>query len=202
MERVEGGTLRVGIIANAPWVIATGGEPRGVEVHLVREFARELGATPRWVPGPEAELMEALEHSEVDLVIGGLDSSSPWGARVALTRAYHTTRSVVGVPRAAPPLHTAKGVRVAVRSGSPAAAWLEGVGAIAVRVAEPRHTPGPVAGADWELRRWGFRPTQVVLHQHHHVMAAPPGENGWLVRLERFLSTRRGAATRMLEEAR
>lgn len=127
LERVRGGTLRVGTIAHPPWVVPTGGAPQGVEVQIVRDFARELGATVRWVPGPEAELMEALERSDLDLVIGGVLSSSPWAGRVALTRPYRGTRAPAG-------------------NG-----------------------------------------------ERHHVMAVPPGENGWLVRLERFLRARRSA---------
>jgi hypothetical protein len=30
-------------------------------------------------------------------------------------------------------------------------------------------------------------PTEIRLRRDKHVMAVPPGENGWLVHLERFL---------------
>jgi ABC-type amino acid transport substrate-binding protein len=36
-------------------------------------------------------LLEALEARELDLVIGGLTSTTPWAGRVALTRPYETT---------------------------------------------------------------------------------------------------------------
>ncbi|HEX8320190.1 substrate-binding periplasmic protein [Longimicrobium sp.] len=200
LERVRHGTLRVGIIASAPWVVPTGGEPRGVEVRLARDFARELGASVRWVPGTEAELMEALEHSDVDVVIGGLDSRSPWKARAALTRPYHTTRWRVGVrPSAAPPGELT-GVRVAVRPGDPATPELRRRGAVPVPAAEPGRAAGPAAGPDWLLPRWGLRETGPVLRERHHVMAVPPGENGFLVRLERFLRERGGEAGRLARE--
>jgi cytochrome c oxidase subunit 2 len=49
LERVRGGTMRVGFVPTHPWVIATDGEPGGIEPRLLRAFARELGARIEWV---------------------------------------------------------------------------------------------------------------------------------------------------------
>jgi hypothetical protein len=46
----------------------------------------------------------------------------------------------------------------------------------------------------------GFEPSGVELPEERHVMAVPPGENGWLVALDRFLAARRGEAERFLRE--
>jgi len=40
--------MRVGLVEHPPWVVRTNGEPRGVEVELVRQFANGLGTTPEW----------------------------------------------------------------------------------------------------------------------------------------------------------
>src|SRR4051812_2484546 len=78
LNRVRGGTMRVGLVENPPWVIRTEGEPKGVEVELVRRFAAELGAKPEWHWGAEQKHMRAMEKFELDLVIGGLLDDTPW----------------------------------------------------------------------------------------------------------------------------
>lgn len=123
LDHVRGGALRVGVIHQPPWVIADpdGGPPRGREVELTVELARRLGAEPRWQVGGETRLMQALKKFELDLVIGGLTSESPYRDEVGFTRPYRSD-------------------------------------------------------ADGE-----------------HVFAAPPGENGWISTLERFLGEPEGA---------
>ncbi len=76
LDRVRGGTMRVGVAARAPWVVLAGAEPAGVEPRLLRTFARALGARIAWTPGAESELMEALERGELDVVAGGLTRST------------------------------------------------------------------------------------------------------------------------------
>jgi polar amino acid transport system substrate-binding protein len=102
LERVENGTMRVGVTESDPWVTV---EPLGgVEVELVRRFARDLNARVEWVNGGEEELVNALEEGSLDLVVGGMTSKSRWKNDVALTRPYVETKGVVGDPRARPVL--------------------------------------------------------------------------------------------------
>ena len=64
LERVNAEhRIRIGLSENPPWVIRTAGEPRGAEVQLMREFARELGAQPQWFWGNEQQHMEALKST-------------------------------------------------------------------------------------------------------------------------------------------
>ena len=79
-------TIRVGLVENAPWVIRSGDQPLGVEPQLVRDLAASLGAAPEWHWGSEQEHMEALETYDLDLVIGGLESNTPWSKKIGLTR--------------------------------------------------------------------------------------------------------------------
>jgi polar amino acid transport system substrate-binding protein len=177
----------VGVIAAALRVAGDDTGPAAWEVSLIRGFAAEVGAQIEWIPGPEAELMDALKEHQLDLVIGGLTQSTPWGEHVALTSPYRTTIVAVGVPRSAPIVRELAGLEVAVEVGDAAGAYLKNRGAIPVFVRDPARVAGPVAAPDWKLRRWGFRDTGIVLRSLDHVMAVPPGENGWLVRLEQFL---------------
>lgn len=122
LERVRGGELRVGVSVNEPWTAwaSEDEEPSGIEPGLVRGFAEHLGAEVRWERGGEDSLMRRLEHGQLEMVIGGLTSDTPWEDTAAITATY-------------------------------------------------TESTGP-GGEDLE-----------------HVMAAPMGENAFLVELERFL---------------
>jgi polar amino acid transport system substrate-binding protein len=187
LERVKGATMRVGATSSHPWTRWEGGRPAGVEVALVERFAASLRAEVEWVEGSEAELVAALEARELDLVVGGLTKESPWEEKAALTRAYVTTRLLVGVPsdREVPP--DLEGVRVAVEGADGTAGRVRAAGGVPVTTDDLARADGPVAAEEWELAGLGLRPTPHELEQEEHVMAAPLGENAWLVHLERFL---------------
>ena len=89
LERVREGTLRVGVSPQPPWTgVDAAGEPVGREVDLVADFAAGLDAEVRWVVGGEEHLVTAMEHGQLDLVVGGLTKDSPWSEKAALTRPY------------------------------------------------------------------------------------------------------------------
>lgn len=91
LDRVRGGTLRVGVSSNPPWTDTGPGtevEPAGPEPELVRRFAAALDARVEWVNGGEEMLIGKLEHKELDLVIGGLTKDTPWSEKTAVTRPY------------------------------------------------------------------------------------------------------------------
>ena len=96
LERVADGTLRVGASENGEWVQFAGEDVQGTEADLVRDFAARIGAEVEWVPGTEHVLAEELKHSELDLVIGGLDDKTPWAQHGGLTRAYAESRDSRG----------------------------------------------------------------------------------------------------------
>jgi polar amino acid transport system substrate-binding protein len=200
LRSVQGGRLRVGLVEHSPWVVRTEGEPAGAEIELARQFAQELGAKPEWYWGSEQQHMEALEHYELDLVLGGLTDETPWSKHVGLTSPYFEERIEVGVPRPTPPPKSLKGVQVAVKRGEAAASYLERNGALPVRVDDLAQTSGPVAAPDWQLEQLGFTATEVELHKENHVWAVPPGENGWIKRLDVFLSQRRTQVKALLQQ--
>lgn len=199
LRHVQGDTLFVGVSENAPWIERSGDEAIGVEGELVRRLTDELGAHVVWVWGGVEEHLEALASYELDLAAVGLTRATPWQERVALTQPYYTTRFAVGVPRAHGPLDDIEGRRVAVPRGSILADPVEKRGGIPVRVLQPDQAQHPVAAATWQLERWGLVPTDITLHESEHVLAAPPGENAWIVHLDTFLEDYQGRVAQQLK---
>jgi polar amino acid transport system substrate-binding protein len=200
LRRVQGGRLRVGLVEHPPWIVRTEGEPAGAEVELVREFARELGATPEWRWGGEQQHMEALEEYQLDLVVGGITSETPWSKYVGLTSPYFESRFAVGVPASQPPPQSVKGIQITVRNGDAAAGYLKSKGAVVIFAEDLTSASGAVAAPDWQLERLGLAPTDVELHTEKHVMAVPPGENAMIKRLDEFLSRERGRVKGLLQQ--
>lgn len=104
LERVQGGTLRVGASINGDWLrisSSSGSDLRDGDIHgkdadLIRGFAEQLGADIEWVAGTEQVLAEELKHGGLDLVIGGLDDKTPWSTHAGLTRPYTESRDQRG----------------------------------------------------------------------------------------------------------
>jgi polar amino acid transport system substrate-binding protein len=200
LDRVEGGTMRVGVSAHEPWTRVSEGEPTGVEVTLVKQFAARLRAKIEWVPGSEEELIEALRREELDLVIGGLTHKSQWKKEVAFTRPYVEPEIVVGVPVGRPVPDDFDGMRVVVERGHEAG-WLveRKLDARPVAVESLESARGRAAAVEeWLLNDLGLRRAR-RLKLEKIVMAVPMGENAWLVELERFLLNREHVAARLLE---
>src|SRR5215218_6068901 len=194
LEDVRKGTMRVGIVENDPWTRMEQGHASGVEVELLKDFARELEA--------EASF-EAAKEAEVDVLIGGFTSTSPGvseGKEAGVTGSYLTTRFVVGVPPGRPTFDALSGREIAVEHIDGTAALLKAEGAVPVPVDDLSTAEIPVAAYGWQLKAWGFEPTGVELPEEQHVMAVPLGENGWLVELERFLRANRGEAKSLLRK--
>ncbi len=198
LERVSGGVMRVGITANDPWTATDG--PSGVEVELVEQLADELDASITWVDGGHAELLSALEHRELDLVIGGFAADDPWSSKVTFTQPYFTVRTMVGVAPGGLAPEDLEGVRLAVEEHSEAVHVVTQNDAVPVEVASLEDAEPPIVAEEWEIHALGLQPSEVVLDETQHVMATPLGENAWLVRIERFLRARLPRIPRMLME--
>lgn len=202
LERVQGGEMRVGLTVNEPWT-RMDRRPSGVEVELVEDFAAEVDAETVYVRGTAPELLEAIKQGEVDVMVGGFTTDSP-GVReqkeAGVTRAYLATRFVVGVPAGRETFDDLSGREVAVERIDATAAHLTEEGAVPVRVKDVSGADLPVAAHEWQIEEWGFEPTGIELPAEEHVMAVPLGENGWLLRLERFLYEHREEARERLRE--
>lgn len=200
LDRIEGGTMRVGITDSEPWALFDGSEATGVEPRILEMFAEELGAEIEWVQGVEADLMGALEYREIDAVIGGLTSTNPWSGKVSFSHPYITTSVVVAVPTDDEMPEDIAGLEVAVEEGTEAAGVLEKTDAEVVYVDEVADVEGAVAVDNWLLDELSLEDTGVTLIETDHVMATPLGENAWQVRLERFLLTHEQEIKDILEE--
>ena len=202
LERVRGGTMRVGVSESVPWVRLRGPRPRGIEPALLGGFARSLGARIEWVEGSESELMAALHEHELDVVVAGLTrKGSPWDREAAITRPYVRTSLVVGVPPGVIAPTDLEGVEVVVEDATQAAALVERkTEASVVRVPSLRARRGRAAVVgEWQLGHLRLESSDVRLRVDEHVMAVGPGENAWQSELERFLLGRPTEVQRVLE---
>jgi polar amino acid transport system substrate-binding protein len=200
LDRVEGGTMRVGITENDPWTVLSGAEPSGVEVEIVKRLADQLRAEIAWFEGSEEELFGALKLGSLDLVVGGLGAKNPYAAEVALTHPYLTTQVVVAVPVEEEVPEDIAGLEVAVEEGTEEAGILAKTEADVVLVDDVTGVSGPRVVDDWLLDDLDLADTGVRLIEADHVMAVRLGENGWLVTLERFLLERPQQIEEILNE--
>lgn len=205
LERVRDGTLRAGAVVREPWAWQEGADarPTGVEVALVEELAGKLGARVVWTVDNEGALMEAVAGGALDVVVGGVSAKTPWSTRVGLSQPYLTSRLQVGVPPGQPVPMTLEGLSVAVELGSVAGESLMSEHARVRDVERLEETPGPRATWDWRLEGWGYQLAGEPLHEEKTVWAVPPGENAWLLTVDRFLQERAaGVRQRMVEAVR
>jgi len=200
LERVQHGVLRVGVVQEPPWALINDGQVLGLEVEMVYQLAAVLQARIKWVAGGESKLMEALRRYELDLVVGGLTSDSPWRRRVALTHPYFCSRTMIGFPRKFRPRPIMDRQKIAVRTGSLAAHLVRRRGAVPVAADAPEELRLPVAAEEWQLQVWGMRRSAIVLEERAHVLAVPPGENGWLYFVDRFLSQYRSEFSHLFHQ--
>ena len=188
LDRIRGGTMRVGFVVDTPWVTDSTDGPGGVEPAFVRALARDLGSRVRWTRGPQSQLLETLSGRELDLVIGGLDAKSPWKQKLALTRPYYTDTVLVADTVGAPLPPTIERLTVAVRQGDPVAAEIRKKKGTPVPVEDLTSAKSLVAAPTWRLAQLGRTGSKrLQLAQTQHVLAAPPGENAWLMRVEQTL---------------
>jgi polar amino acid transport system substrate-binding protein len=200
LERVRGGSMRVGITENPPWTSIAGNGPQGVEVELLEDLAAELGAEIEWVGGSHGALLEALEVRELDIVAGGFTTDDPWAQMVTFTQPYAEISTIVGVPPGRAPLREIEGVEVTTERGRATTALVRDAGGVPVPVDDLARAAGPVAAEEWQIESLDLVPTETVLDSAEHAMAVPLGENAWLVRLERFLSGRAASVDELIQD--
>jgi polar amino acid transport system substrate-binding protein len=197
LERVIGGTMRVGAAENPPWVVFEGDEPTGVEVAMVERFAEEVDAEIEWFDGNVEELAAAVHVGELDLLIGGLESTSAIVGDASLTHPYHTTQLVIAGPDL---IEDVAGQRVSVERGTEAAGLVEKLDAIPIEVEDVTEVEGPVAIDNYLLDDLDLVDSGIRLSETDHVMGTRHGENAFLTRLERFLLEHKATLDELLEE--
>ena len=96
LESVRNNTLRIGLSPNDSLVEIKGSSYQGSEVQLAKDFAQSLGAKAEFIVGGEESLVKKLEEDQVDLVVGGISSKTPWSKKVGMTRPYTQTMDEKG----------------------------------------------------------------------------------------------------------
>jgi polar amino acid transport system substrate-binding protein len=192
LDRVEGGTMRVGVAHNPPWVDLSGPRPEGVEVELIERFAEQLEAEIEWFEGTESDLVEAMRGFQLDVLIAGLTRASLFRKHVALTRPYLDTEIQFAVPPGEELPDDLDGIEIWVEKGSEAAALLqqEEVDATPLHYRTLNEIDGPVLLETYEIDAIGYERTDRIQRDDEHAMAVPMGENAFLLELERFLLDR------------
>jgi polar amino acid transport system substrate-binding protein len=187
LERVRGGTLRVGVSQHDPWVKLDSPEPGGVEPELLRRFAAGLDARIQWTEGSEAELIDALRERQLDVVVAGLHAKLEWKKEVAFTQRYYVDQAVIAVPPGMDVRFDLEGLDVQAEELTAMPGLVERkTDAHAERVAQLE--PGrPAAAEEHLLDDLGLESTGVDLFKEKRVMATQLGENAFLVELEDFL---------------
>ncbi|WP_354501786.1 ABC transporter substrate-binding protein [Mycetocola sp. 2940] len=100
LDRVSGGTLRVGISPNGDWTdMSDGGEASGIEVTLVEGFAESIDADVAWVEGGEEQLFTRLHEGSLDMVVGGLTDKTPWVNKGAITKPFSEVTTSKGIEK-------------------------------------------------------------------------------------------------------
>lgn len=199
---LSSGRMRVAAVDHVPWVIVENdGIPRGAEADLVESFARELGVAVEWRRAPAFTALEALERGDADLAVGGFTRKALTAEGSAgQTYVYYTEAIVVAADPGAAVPQELDGQKVHVAPELVANGLIADEGG--VPVGEKSHEVKLTALPDWQLPARGLVATGIVLDEREHVMAAPPGENAWVMRLERFLRASAGqTAARLLEHA-
>ncbi len=192
-------TMKVGVTHADPFVNLDGPEPDGVEVELIKEFARHLGVEIEWIEASESQLVELLEGTEIDVMLAGLERQSPLQQEVAFTRPYANVEIVLAVPPDADSPDI-EGLDVLVEENSEAAAIVEKeTDADPISVPNLTEADGrPVVVEDYLLDELAYRKTGHSLKETEHCLAVTLGENAWLVELEKWLLDQEAVASDLL----
>jgi polar amino acid transport system substrate-binding protein len=194
LDRVEDGTMRVGVSDNEPWVNLDGREPSGVEPTIVRRFAGRLNADVHWVQGDSEQLVEALEAGQLDVVIAGITRTSVYKKKVALTRPYVDTELFLAHPRGLEMPDEKHENKIAVEADSHEAGLLDHKTDYGLLELDS------LAGVNRAALVWDYwlddlpqlEATDEDLIDEEHAIAVRLGENGFMTELEKFLLDREG----------
>lgn len=188
-EKIRGGVLDVGLTENPPWVMRSDNGPAGLEPELIKELAEKLDPDVRWHWGSEGVLVQALKEHQLDLVIGGITTNSSLSELAALSKPYYSSTYTVGYPESIEVPASLDGEHVALHPVNHFIKALRDEGAVPERQENPAGAGGAVAAPNWWLKAHGYQPGPWELAVDEHVMVLPNGENGWMLTVQRHLSS-------------
>ena len=145
--------------------------------------------------------MAGLHTRSLDLVVGGLASTSPFSKDGTFTHPYLTTFTTIGVAPGTDPDALLNDMEVAVEAGSELEGLVRKLDVVVVPVDDLAAAEPPVALDNWLLDDLELQAHSVRITETDHVMAVPHGENAWLNALERFLLGNVSLVDDLLDEA-
>ena len=98
LDHITDANLHVGIVHNPPFVRINENDTSGLEVDLVRTYAKKKNAKIIWIAKSESSLVERLKNYEIHILISGLTATSPLSKEVGSTSAYYR-KHIVALPR-------------------------------------------------------------------------------------------------------
>lgn len=187
LEEVKNKVLRVGL-AHSDTSGRASSNPVSYEIKLVEEFARHLNARIEWVNGTQSDIIELLHHYQLHLAIGSYKKASPFKKDVAFSKPYLSEKIKVAAPVNSAVPQSIEGEKVLV-SNHLAAYHVKEKGGIPVLVDSLMASTELVAASERDLTKLNVQHSGIVLHKQEFVIAAPKGENAFLIELEKFIDT-------------
>lgn len=87
-EEAKKSGLHVGVAINPPFTEFEKGNFTGIEVELIKQFARENNLKLKFVQASESQLIKKLEKHQLHLLIGGIDKKTLWSKKAGLSKSY------------------------------------------------------------------------------------------------------------------
>jgi polar amino acid transport system substrate-binding protein len=86
---LERGTLRVGVSLFTPWAMKDkSGELTGFEIEVAKKLAAEMGVAPEFRVLPWADVVDALNGGDIDVIISGMAITPRRALQLNFTRPY------------------------------------------------------------------------------------------------------------------
>ncbi len=70
--------LQIGYTLNPPFTQYINGKPDGIEIDILREFAKSKNLKIKFQKGSESELIDKLKNYDLHIVAGGFDKKTIW----------------------------------------------------------------------------------------------------------------------------
>ena len=187
LNDAKNNVLRVGIAESGKWAQVNNGDYTGIEVNLIKDYAKSINAEIKWIPGSQTHLIDLLNEDEIDVAIGGFTKKSPFEKHAGFTRPHHVEEIRLGIPAGNIIPDDIKDKEVWVEPGSEALVAVKKKKGKPVLIDSLSLPVNLVAAPTEELRKYNLQISDYTLTKVEHVIAIQKGENAFLESLERFI---------------
>ena len=179
--------LHVGVAESNKWASVNNGNYSGIEVDLIKEYAKSINAEINWVPGSQIQLIDLLNEDAIDIAIGGFTKKSPFEKHAGFTRPHHVEEIRIGAPAGKIIPDDIEDKEVWVEPGSEALVAVKKKKGKPVLIDSLSLPIELVAAPTSELRKYNLNLSDYTLTKVEHVFVIQKGENAFLESLERFI---------------